>query len=216
LSRKNIVISAIAALALLALGGLGYYLFQRYQGGQASAPEQEASSAAPGAGAPVRPAGKLPDPVFVVLDKAAVVRESKAGKDIARQLQPVVRQIEAGLLARREALDRDAQALERDSTIAPADREKRITALGARQNAINEDAQKRQQQVQTALAAANGELSKAMVQIVPGIVKAHGANMVLDAAVLPKADPAFDITKEVIDQLDARVTAVKLPLEGLK
>jgi len=212
LSRKNLLI-AVAALAALALGGLGYVLFQRFHSSSPAAPQQE-QAAAPALG-PVA-TGQVPAPVFLVMDKAAVVRYSKAGVDIGRQMQPVVKQIEASLAARRDALDRDARQLEADSAAAGPERDKRISDLTARQAAINADAQKRQTQLQAALAAANGQLSKAMESIIPAIVKQHGANLVLDAAVLPQANPDLDITGEVIKQLDATMPTVKLPMDGLK
>jgi Skp family chaperone for outer membrane proteins len=213
LSRKNLVI-AVAALAAFALGGLGFVLFQRFHGaGPAPAPHQQAA-AAPALGTIAT--GQVPAPVFLVMDKAAVVRYSKAGMDIARQMQPLVKQIEASLVARRAALERDVAQLQQEANVTPADRDKRIAALNARQNAINADAQKSQEQLQAALASANGDLSKAMETIIPAIVKSHGANLVLDAATLPIADPNLDITGEVIKQLDTKMTTVKLPLNGLK
>ena len=212
MSRKNLLI-AVAALAALALGGLGYVLFQRFHAGQPATPA--AQQAAAPALAPIA-TGQVPAPVFLVMDKAAVVRYSKAGLDISRQMQPAVKQIEAGLAARRDALDRDASQLAADTSVTGAERDKRIAALTARQAAINADAQKRQAQLQAALAAANGQLSKAMETIIPAIVKQHGANLVLDAAVLPQANPDLDITGEVIKQLDATMSTVKLPMDMLK
>ena len=210
MSRKNLVL-AIAALALLALGGLGYVLFQRFHNGQAPAPQQAAATAP----APIV-TGQVPAPVFLVMDKGAVIRYSKAGLDIARQMEPAVKQIEASLNARRQSLEHDVQLLQADTATVGTERDKRIAALNARQTAINADAQKKQDQLQAALAAANGELSKAVTEIIPGIVKSHGANIVLDASVLPKADPNLDITGEVIKQLDQKLTTVKLPQDALK
>ena len=212
MSRKNLLI-AVAALAALALGGLGYVLFQRFHSASPAAPQQQAAA---GPALPPAATGQVPAPVFLVMDKAAVVRYSKAGLDIARQMQPAVKQIEASLAARRDALDRDAQQLQADTSIAGPERDKRVVVLQARQAAINADAQKRQEQLQTALAAANGQLSKAMETIIPAIVKQHGANLVLDASVLLQANPDLDITGEVIKQLDTKLTTVKLPLDGLK
>ena len=210
MSRKNILI-AVAAVAVLALGGLGYYLFQRSQQGQAGAPAPEAGAAS-SAGA-AKP-GALPDPVFLVLDKQAVIRFSKAGQDIARQMQPFVQKTQTSLASQRDALERQAAQLQADTSLSAADREKRATALDAKQKALQAEAEQRQQQLTDAIARANGELSKAMEQIVPAIVKQRGANIVLDRAALPQADPAFDITPEVIKQLDARLTSVKVSLDG--
>lgn len=203
---------AVAAVAVLALGGLGYYLFQRSQQGQGGAPQEAGSTAAPAGGG--ANAGKVPDPVFLVLDKQAVIRFSKAGQDIARQLQPFVQKTQQDLAGQRAALERQAAQLQANTSLSPADREKQGAALDAKQQALQAEAQRRQQQLSAAMNSANGELSKAMAQIVPAIVKQRGANIVLDRAALPQADPALDITPEVIKQLDARLTTVKVSLDA--
>ena len=114
---------AVAAVAVLALGGLGYYLFQRSQQGQGGASQQEASSTAAPAGGGAN-AGKVPDPVFLVLDKQAVVRFSKAGQDIARQMQPFVQKTQESLAGQRAALERQAAQLQANTSLSPAEREK--------------------------------------------------------------------------------------------
>lgn len=213
MSRRNILI-AVAALVILALGGLGYYLFQRAEEAADSAapPAEQASAAAP---APAgKPAGKLPDPVFLVLDKAAVLRFSKAGQDITRQMQPLVQQAQSALAAQRASLDRDAAALQQDTSVTGAERDKRIAALDARQQALQTDVQRRQVQLQETMARANGEVAKMLETIIPPLVKERGANLVMDRAAMPQADPAFDITPEVIKRLDAKMSSVKVTLSA--
>jgi outer membrane protein len=210
LSRRNILI-AVAVLAVLALGGLGYYLFQRSQGGDSTAPQQQATTAAPAPGA--HPRGTLPDPVFLVLDKAAVLRFSKAGQDITHQMQPLVQQAQASIAAQRAALERDAAQLQQDTSVTGADRDKRIAALDARQQALQAEIQRRQTQLQETMARANGEVAKTLETIIPPLVKERGANIVMDRAAMPQADPAFDITPEVIKRLDAKMTTVRVTLE---
>ena len=209
MSRKNTLIAVLVA-AVLALGGLGYYFYQRPAGDNA-APAPQAGNAAPAAPAATAK-GPLPDPVFVVLDRQAVLRVSKAGQDIARQMQPVVQQAQNSLLAQRAAVDREAQQLQADNSISPADREKRISALETRQQAIQVEAQRKQQQLSETLARANAPISKAVSEIVPAIVKQRGANIVLDRAAIAQAEPAFDITQEVIAQLDARLPTMKVDM----
>ena len=210
MSRKNILI-AVAVLAVLALGGLGYYLFQRSQGNDSAAPPQQATATAPAPGA--HPRGSLPDPVFLVLDKTAVLHFSKAGQDITRQMQPMVQQAQTSIVAQRTALERDAAQLQQDTTLAGPERDKRIAALDARQQALQAEIQRRQIQLQETMARANGEVAKVLETIVPPLVKERGANIVMDRAAMPQADSAFDITPEVIKRLDAKMTSVKVTLE---
>jgi Skp family chaperone for outer membrane proteins len=210
LSRQNLLLAALAAI-LLAAGGLGFYFYQQSrQEGGASAPAQEAGTAAPAA--PAKAGGPLPAPIFLVLDKSAVLRFSKAGQDIARQLQPVVTQAQNSIQGQRQSLERQAEALRQDTSLSEDERQKRQAALETKAQALQNDAARRQQQLQTAMARANEPLSKAVGEIVPAIVKQRGANMVLDRAAVAQADPAFDITQDVIAQLDARLPSVKVDL----
>jgi outer membrane protein len=211
LSRQNLLLAALAVI-LLAAGGLGFYFYQQSQdnAGPSAPAQQEAGATAPAA-AP-KAGGLVPAPIFLVLDKSAVLRFSKAGQDIARQVQPIVNQAQNSILGQRQSLEKQAQALQQDTTLSDAERQKRTAALEARAQALQEEAGRRQQQLQAAMARANEPLSKAVGEIVPAIVKQRGANMVLDRAAIAQADPAFDITQDVITQLDARLPSVKVDM----
>jgi len=216
LSRKNTLIAA-ATVALLAAGGLGFYFYQQSQDGTASHSQQAADNAGPAAPAAAAGAkGPLPAPVFLVLDKQAVLRFSKAGQDIARQMQPVIQQAQTTILGQRQSLEKQAADLQQNTSLSPEERDKRGAALQARSQALQVEAQRRQQQLSEALNRANAPLSKAVGEIVPAIAKQRNANMVLDRAALAQADPAFDITQDVITQLDARLPSVKVELGAPK
>ena len=215
MSRKNIVIAAVIA-GLLALGGLGFYFYQQDQDGS-SAPRQAAGNAGPTAPSANAPAnGPVPAPVFLVLDKQAVLRFSKAGQDIARQMQPVIQQAQNSILGQRQSLEKQASDLQQNTALSPDERDKRGAALQAKSQTLQADAQRRQEQLAGALSRANAPLSKAVGEIVPAIAKQRGANLVLDRAALAQADPAFDITKDVIAQLDARLPSIKVDLGASK
>ena len=91
-----------------------------------------------------------------------------------------------------------------------AEHDKRAQALQTKANALEAEAQRKQTELAQMLARANEPISKAMSEIVPAILKERGANIVLDRAAIAQADPAFDITPDVIKQLDARLPTVAL------
>jgi Skp family chaperone for outer membrane proteins len=212
LSRKNILISAIVA-GLLVLGGAGFYFYQQSRDTTPGAAQQATTT---NNAAPAAAKGALPAPVFLVLDKQAVLRFSKAGQDISRQMQPVVEQAQKTILGQRASLEQQAKELQDNTSLSPDEREKRGAALEAKSQTLQADAQRRQQQLAEALNRANAPVSKAVGDIVPAIAKQRGANMVLDRAALAQADPSFDITQDVITQLDARLPSVKVELGGTK
>jgi outer membrane protein len=205
---------AAAVVALLAAGGLGFYFYQKSQDEAYNAPQPAADSAAPAATAAAPAAkGPLPNPVFLVLDKQAVLRFSKAGQDISRQLQPVIQQAQTNIMSQRASLERQANDIRQNNTLSNEEREKRGAALEAKTQQLQVAAQQRQQQLSEALAKANAPISKAVGEIVPAIAKQRGANIVLDRAALAQGDPAFDITQDVITQLDARLPSLKVDLK---
>lgn len=214
MSRNNILI-AVGLLVVLLLGGAGYYFYQRQENAGAASPSQEASSAPglPGA-TPEVAKGPLPDPVFLVIDRQAVLRFSKAGQDITRQMAPIVKSAQSTIVGQRESLEREAAQLQQDTNMPQAERDKRFAALEARQQSLQADANKRQEQLQAALQRANAPLAKAVEEIIPAIVKERGANIVLDRGAIAQADPAFDITAEVIKQLDAKLPAVAVQMNA--
>lgn len=210
MSRKNTLIAA-ATVALLAAGGLGFYFYQQSQDGTASHSQQAADNAGPAAPAAAAGAkGPLPAPVFLVLDKQAVLRFSKAGQDLARQMEPLVAQARNNIQAQRASLQSQADALRNDTSLTPAEHDKRVEALQTKAAALEGEAQRKQAQLAEMLNRANDPISKAMSEIVPAILKERGANIVLDRAAIAQADPAFDITPDVIKQLDARLPSVTL------
>jgi len=207
-SRKNIVIILAAILVLAAAGGGAWYLW----GGanNQSATTEETSSG----GAPVSTAasGPTPAPVLVVVDRAAIMQFSKAGQDIGRQVQEFTAQTKSELDGQVKALENEGNALKREAPgLAPDARQKRVAAFEQKQAALQRVIDRKQAQAQAAVGKGRAAMEKVLAPILKNVTKDHGVNLVLDKqAVLFATNTTFDITPEVIEQLNAKLPSVKI------
>lgn len=156
-----------------------------------------------------------PKPVIVVIDRAAILRDSKVGQDIARQVQTYSEQAKKDLSSRGKTLQEEGQKLQQQIAIlAPDLKQKKIAAFEARRDALQDQAQKKSQQIQGGVMAAQAAVEKALAPILENILKERGANMVLDKqAVIYANSPAFDITGEAIRMLDAKLPSIHVTLQ---
>ena len=206
-SRKNTVIILAAVLILAAAGAGAWYLWGGHLNGTGT--EESASGGAP---APAVSSGPTPEPVLVVIDRAAIMRFSKAGQDIGRQVEQFTAQTKSELDGQVKALENEGNALKREAPgLAPDVRQKRIAAFEQRQAALQRVVDRKQAQAQGAVGKGRAAMEKVLAPILKDVTKEHGVNLVLDKqAVLFATNSTFDITPEVIEQLNAKLPAVKI------
>ena len=211
--RRNLLIAIAAAIVVIA-GAVGaYFFFSSDSGSQtASAPEAVNSSFPSAGGEPSGPPGALPDPVVVVLDRAALLGASTVGQDINRQMQAFTNAARDRLAGERRALENEARALQAEG-VTEAERAKRLPGLQAREQRFMAASGREENILKATMAAAHAEVGKAMGPIIADITKQRGVNMVLDrAAVMLSPTPDFDITPEVIKALDAKMPTHQVAL----
>jgi len=160
------------------------------------------------------PQPQLPQARIVVLDSQAIRQFSKAGQDMGRQYQALTNSAKSEFAARTKALQAEQATLQQQIAILSADaKAKKVADFEAKEQAMEADAQRRQTQIQNGMAQALNVMSAAMQPIVAQLVQERGANMVLDkAAVIFSGTSAFDITKDAIARLDAKLPSVKVSL----
>lgn len=157
-----------------------------------------------------------PQPRIVVIDRAAILQFSKVGQDIAKQVQAYANQAKKDLSAQGNALQKEGQQLQQQVAIlAPDLKKQKIAAFEARQSSLQSAAQKKDEQIRGGFMAARVAVEKVLGPILQEIVKERGANMVLDKqAVVYANNPAFDITGEAIEKLNAKMASYKVTLQA--
>jgi Skp family chaperone for outer membrane proteins len=204
-SRKNIVIILAAIVILAVAGGGAWYLW----GNGGTSGDGGASGEAPVASTNT---GPTPAPVLVVIDRAAIMQLSKAGQDIGRQVQQFTAQTKSELDGQVKALENEGNALKREAPGLSADaRQKRVAAFEQRQATLQKAIDRKQAQVQAAVGKGRAAMEKVLSPILKDVTKEHGVNLVLDKqAVLFATNSTFDITPEVIEQLNAKLPSVRI------
>jgi len=153
-----------------------------------------------------------PQPKIVVLDRAAIMQFSKAGQDIAKQMQTYSAQAKSDLQSQGRALEAEERNLQQQVAIlAPDVKAKRIAAFQAKQQALQGQVAKKDEQMRYAFALARQQMEAKLGPILQGLVKARGANMVLDKqAVVFATQGGFDITADAINQLNQQLPTLKV------
>ena len=153
-----------------------------------------------------------PQPKIVVLDRAALMQFSKAGQDIAKQMQTYSAQAKADLQGQGRALENEERSLQQQVAIlAPDVKAKKIAAFTAKQQALQAEVGKKDAQMRYAFGLARQQMETKLGPILQGLVKARGANMVLDKQAVVFANVAgFDITGDAINQLNQQMPSLKV------
>lgn len=208
MTRKQGIIALIVALVLAAGGGAAWYFLSDHAASPSASQTASEQPAAPAAKGPV------PEPVVLVIDKGAILRASKAGQDITNQVRAIAEQAKTEIDPQGRALKSEIDAFKAQAAgMTPEQRQARTNALEAKQRAFEQMAGAKQQRIQMALAGANHEMEKAIGPILKQVMAEHHANLVVDKQiVLLATDSSFDVTKDVVEKLDAVLPSVKVNL----
>jgi Skp family chaperone for outer membrane proteins len=153
-----------------------------------------------------------PQPKIVVLDRAAIMQFSKAGQDIAKQIQAYSTQAKAQFQGQGRSLDAEERSLQQQVAImAPDLKAKKIAEFQAKQQSLQGQVAKKDEQMRYAFALARQQMEGKLGPILQGLIKARGANMVLDKqAVVFANQSGFDITGDAINQLNQQLPSLKV------
>jgi outer membrane protein len=154
-----------------------------------------------------------PQPKIVVLDRAAIMSFSKVGQDIAKQMQAYSQQAKNDLAARGKALQNEGRTLQQQVAIlAPDLKAKKLAEFQAREQSLQNEIQRRDEQMRAAFAQARQTMEGKLGPILQQLVKERGANLVLDkqAVVFAPSASGFDITGDAIKRLDQQLPGIKV------
>jgi len=158
-----------------------------------------------------------PQPHILLIDRQAILRVSKVGQDVAKQVQSYADKAKADIAGQQKALQNEAQQLQQQVAILAADaKQKKVQAFEAKQQGMQAAAQKREAEIQGGFMNAQATIAKTLEPILQNIMKQRGANMILDKNAVVYASPdavkAFDITEMAIVQLNQKLPSLKVSL----
>jgi outer membrane protein len=157
-----------------------------------------------------------PQPKIVVINRSDILRFSKVGQDIQKQMQAAATQAKADLSGQAKSIQAEERTLQQQVAIlAPDVKAKRLAAFQARAQSLQGAAQRKDEQLKAAFAQAQKAMEDALGPILQQVVKERGANIVLDKqAVVFATQGQFDITTDVINRLNQKLPAFKINLNA--
>jgi outer membrane protein len=172
-----------------------------------------AGIASPALAAGPQPQG-TPAPKILVIDRTIILRASKAGQDVVRQVNGYTQQLENDFKGQGAALRQQYQQLQQQAAILSADvKARKIKDFEAKKNALQAQAQKRQSLIQGGFIKARQQMEQALGPILQEIMKERGANMLLDrSAVVLGTDASMDITGMAVQRLNQKLPTIKVEL----
>ncbi|GBD42710.1 hypothetical protein HRbin40_00165 [bacterium HR40] len=154
----------------------------------------------------------LPPAVVAVVDYQRLLRDARAAKSIRAQIearqqryQDQIRQEEQRLVEQERELTRQRGVL---STEAYAQKRSEFEQEAAR---VQRMVQELRRELDGVSAAAYGELRNAIIEVVGGLAKSRGFNLVLPSSAVLLFSPQLDLTEEALAALDRRLPEVKVP-----
>ncbi|HEX4158636.1 MAG TPA: OmpH family outer membrane protein [Rhizomicrobium sp.] len=168
--------------------------------------------------APIKPhpiAAGAPAPTIkiLVVDRQAILRLSKVGQDIVRQVNALTTSAESQFKAEKDALQKEEQTLAQQGAIlAPDVRAQKQKAFEGKVAAFQKKVQDRQSMIQGGVMNARRQVETALGPILQGILSERGANILLDRQEVVLATVDIDVTRLTIQRLDQKLPNVKVSL----
>lgn len=151
-------------------------------------------------------------PVILIVDRAQLVSQSKAGKTIPGQAEEVRDSVAKELEAEAEKLKKDIENYQKNASLMSDEvRQQTEQELAMRQQVgLPQRAQIMEQAFTAAVQNAQAKVLVESQPILKEIVDKRGATILLDRAAVMYAAPETDITQEVIAQLDRKMSEVEV------
>ena len=156
-------------------------------------------------------------PKILLIDRQAILRLSKVGQDVQRQIEAYSQKVKAEVAGQQRSLAAEADKLQQQVAILAADvKAKRIKAFENKQAGMRASAERKEQMIQGGMIKAQQTIAQALEPILQGLMKQRGANMILDRNAVvyasPEAVKALDITAQAIGELNKMLPKLKVSL----
>lgn len=151
-------------------------------------------------------------PVILIVNRAELISQSKAGKTIPGQAETVRDSVAKELEAEADKLRKDIESYQQNASLMSDEvRQKTEQELAVRQQyGLPQRAQIMEQAFTAAVQNAQAKVLVESQPILKDIVDKRGATILLDRAAVMYAAPETDITQEVIAQLDKKMDKVEV------
>jgi len=154
---------------------------------------------------------KAAAPVILIINRAVLLSESKAGKNISEQALVLREKITKELQDEFEKIKKDEESLLAQQTLlAPEVLRQRAEELQVRGQNFDVHQQIKNREFQASIQNASAEIAKVLEPILTELIAARSATLLLDQSQVMFASPDIDVTAEVMKKLDDKLKKVKV------
>jgi outer membrane protein len=159
---------------------------------------------------------KLPQPVILIVDMAALLQQAHAAKQVQTELNQQYSVYSKEVAQQEDALQKGSAELERQRTVmAPDAYNLRARELQQRYNELGKSVQAKRQALQQSLNEAMNKVKAVALGVVADIVKERRANLVLEKQAVVYEPEGMDVTAEALKRLNEKLPSVKVNLPKL-
>lgn len=176
------------------------------------------SALAQAAAAPAAPTVTHGPPLtgMCIISVENAIGGSTVGRYVGTRMQQIVAQTNAELTGEKNAIDADAKALDaRRATLDQSALEQQASALQVRANALQRKAQLRDREVSATEQKAVGRIGQEMEPLIQQVYQQKACSVLFQRTAIVIANPAMDITPQVITALNAKITQFAFDRERL-
>jgi Skp family chaperone for outer membrane proteins len=172
--------------------------------------------AAPAAAAAPQVTHGPPIPGVCVMSLENAIGASTVGHYVETRMQQIVAQVNAELNGEKTALDNDAKALDgRRATLDQSSFEQQAAAIQVRGSALQRKAQLRDREVSATEQKAISRVGQEMEPLIRQVYQQRACSVLLQRTAVVIANPAMDITPQVITALNGKITQFAFDRERL-
>jgi len=167
-------------------------------------PEGQPPNPAPAAPAPLGPLVTSPQNLSVmVVDVRALMENSKAAKMVRSQIEQKRDEYKKEISHQEEVLRAERDTLQRQqSSLSPEVLNQKSREFQQKVTDLDRNVQAKTQALEKSSAGALTKVQQQMLKIIAEIAKERKANLVLERSQLVLFDQTFDVTDQVLQQLD--------------
>ena len=153
-------------------------------------------------------------PVFAIIDVQRVMRESTAVKSLSRDIEERKGRYQGELRKKEESLRKADRELLRQRSILSAEAYAQKRGELEREVATHQrEARKRKRELEQLFASGMSKVRNELRKIAKEIAEERGLDLILSKATVVTVKPKFEITKEAVNRLNARLPEVPLAQE---
>ena len=173
-----------------------------------------AQAASPAAQPAVRHGPPLPGVCIISIENA--IGSSTVGHYVQTRMQQIVQQTNAELTGEKNAIDNDAKSLDaRRATLDQSTLEQQASALQVRANALQRKAQLRDREVAATEQKAVARIGQELDPLIRQAYEQRACSALLQRTAVVIANPAMDITQQVVTALNGKITQFAFDRERL-